>query len=67
MESQRFVYYLKLRDGRLLYAEGESWQDASRSAGIAQHLVKRSMPVRRVLTEKEKAERKERIQKLKKT
>ena len=64
MEPQRFIYYLKLRDGRLLYAEGESWEGAARGIGIRADAIKRSMPVKRVLTEAEKAERAETFRKL---
>jgi hypothetical protein len=64
MEPQRFVYYLKLWDGKLIYSEGTDMMDAAHNIGISLASVKRAMPVRRVLTEVEKLERKEIFKKL---
>lgn len=66
MEPLRFLYYLKLRNGKLLQAEGTSAEEAAREAGIKFALVKRHMPVHRILTEAEKLERNERFKELRK-
>ena len=50
---RRFEYYLKLKDGRLLHAQGTSAEEAARAAGVKLAEVKRHMPVRALLTQAE--------------
>jgi hypothetical protein len=50
MAQRKFEYYLKLKDGRLLHAQGTSVEEAARAAGVSMAGVKRHMPVRALLT-----------------
>lgn len=61
---RKFLYYLKMRDGRLLHAEGESAEDAARAAGVEIAQVKRHMPVEALLTDEEIQKRAERFEML---
>jgi len=62
---RKFNYYLKCHDGRLLYAEGACIEEAVQAAGVSLNDVKRHMPVEKILTEEEKAERVKKFQALK--
>lgn len=62
--KRRYRYMMKLYDGRLLFAEGEEWEDAAKSLGLELSDVKRIMPVEAILTPEEKAKRDERLAKL---
>lgn len=64
--KRKFVYYLKLLDGRLLHAEGADPAEAARAAGVKLAEVKRHMPVDVVLTEEEIAARAQRFKMLRK-
>jgi len=63
--TRQFKYYLKCYDGRLLYAEGPSIQDAAKAAGVELSEIKRHMPVKSILTEAEKAEQAKKFKALK--
>jgi hypothetical protein len=63
--QRRFVYYLKMQDGRLLHAEGESVEEAARAAGVKLADVKRHMPVRAIPTEAEREATARRIAEMK--
>ena len=41
-----YRYHLKLNDGRLLYADGTTLEDAIRAAGVTAEQVRRHMPVK---------------------
>ena len=64
--ERRFLYYLKLVNGTLVHAEGESWEAAAKAAGVNLTAVHRHMPVKLVLTEAEKLAQRERLEKLRK-
>lgn len=51
--KRKFLYYLKLRDGMLVYAEGHDPEEAFAAAGVTAAQVKRHMPVKALLTEEE--------------
>ena len=63
--TRQFKYYLKCHDGRLLYAEGPSVQEAAKAAGVSLSDIKRHMPVKSILTEAEKAEQAKKFKALK--
>lgn len=60
-----FKYYIKCWDGRLLYAEGSTIEEAAKVAGVTMYDIKRHMPVAAIPTEEEKAERAKKFQALK--
>lgn len=62
--KRRFLYYLKMRNGRLIHAEGESAEDAAIAAGVKLRDVKRHMPVKALLTVEELRKRAERFEML---
>jgi hypothetical protein len=62
---RKFIYGLKLRDGRYLHGEGTSWEEAARSIDVNPSDVKRAISVKAVLSVAEIAKRDERIAKLK--
>lgn len=65
MEARRYRYMLKLRDGRLLYIEATSMEDARRKLRLRPEQVKRAMPVHALPTQAETSTTQECIAKLK--
>jgi hypothetical protein len=63
-EARRYIYGLKLRDGRYLHAEGIDWQDAAKHARVKPSQVKRHMPVGIVLTATEREAQAQRLRAL---
>ena len=53
MQARKFRYYLKMADGRLLYAEGADVTEACRRARVKLENVRRHMPVKSILTDDE--------------
>jgi hypothetical protein len=59
--GRRFRYYLKLYDGRMVYGEGESWEEAAKEARVKLADVKRCMPVEALKTPEEIQASRERV------